>query len=81
MNFKNLKNMSLIWWITELIATALTLIVCFCCVWLCIAALFTQLLFTQKLAMIIGYCVMCYTCGKLFSNAARGIRRTRNLKH
>lgn len=81
MGFKNLKNMSLIWWITELIALALTLCVCFCCVWLCIPALFTQLLFTQKIAIIIGYCVMCYECGRLFANVAREIRkRIRKLK-
>lgn len=81
MSFKDFKKMSFMWWITELIALALTLCVCFCCVWLCISVLFTQLLFTQKLAIIIGYCVMCYACGRLFADVAKGIRkRIRKLK-
>lgn len=81
MGFKNLKNMSLIWWITELIAITLTLIVCFYCVWLCIPALFTQLLLTQKFAMIIGYAVICYACGRLFTDVKKVIRkRIRKLK-
>lgn len=75
MNVKNLKKMSFMWWITELIAIALTLCVCFSCVWLCVPVLFTQLLITQKLAMIIGYAVICYGCGRLFADVAKGIRK------
>lgn len=81
MDFK-IKNMSLIWWIIELIAMALTLCVCFCCVWLCVPVLFTQLLITQKLATIIGYAVICYVCGRFFADVAKGIRkRIGKLKH
>lgn len=75
MSFKNLKKMSFMWWITEIIAIVLTLCVCVCCVLLCVPVLFTQLLITQKLAMIIGYAVISYVCGRFFADVAKGIRK------
>lgn len=75
MSFKDLKKTSFIWWVTELFALVLTLCVCFCCVWLCVPALFTRLLITQKLAMIIGYAVISYVCGRFFADVAKRIRK------
>ncbi len=70
-----LKNIDLLYWVTEIIGIALTAVVGFMSIEICIPALYTNLLISQKIAMIIGFLFIVYKLGQFFGKIMKSIRK------
>lgn len=70
-----MKNIDLLYWATEIIGLALTAVVGFMSIEICIPALYTNLLICQKIAMIIGFLFIVYKLGQFFGKVMKSVRK------
>ena len=66
--------MDFIYWIPKVIGFLLTGAICLISVELCVPALLTNLLVSQKIAMVIGFLYIDYRLGRFFGEITIGIR-------